>query len=73
MPVWLRWWGLWRHAEELHAPPAVTLTLASVVPLAVMAATPRRSIWRYIAVGAAYVWTFTVTWTPRQSIAAKAR
>jgi membrane-associated phospholipid phosphatase len=33
-----------------------------VIPLAVAAAAPRRR-WRYALVGAAYMWSFTLTWT----------
>ncbi len=54
--------GLVVARRRLHVPPAVTLALASAAPLAVAAATPRRA-WRYVAVGASYMWTFTVTWT----------
>ena len=47
--------------KRLGLPPVVSLAAASLTPLAVAAATPR-SKWRYIAVGAAYMWTFKVTW-----------
>lgn len=40
----------------------MTLALVSATPPAVAVATPRRG-WRYVAVGAAYMWAFTVTWT----------
>lgn len=39
-----------------------TLGLVSAAPLVVAAATPRRR-WRYVAIGAVYMWTFAVTWT----------
>ncbi len=42
-------------------PQAVTLPVASVAPLAVAAATPSGKV-RYMAVGAAYMWVFKVTW-----------
>ncbi len=48
--------------RRLRVPPPVTLAVVSLAPLAVAAATPRRR-WRYAAVGAAYMWSFTVTWT----------
>jgi membrane-associated phospholipid phosphatase len=47
--------------RRLGLPAAVTLPLVSAVPLALAAVTPRGK-WRYIAVGAAYMWVFTVTW-----------
>jgi membrane-associated phospholipid phosphatase len=47
--------------KRLRVPPAVTLALVTAAPLAVAAATPRRR-WRYIVVGAAYMWSFEVTW-----------
>ncbi|HEU0318451.1 MAG TPA: hypothetical protein VFR49_14035, partial [Solirubrobacteraceae bacterium] len=48
--------------RRLRVPAPVTLALVSLAPLAVAAATPRRR-WRYAVVGAAYMWSFTVTWT----------
>jgi membrane-associated phospholipid phosphatase len=54
--------GLVAARRRLHVPPPVTLALVSAAPLAVAAATPRRP-WRYAAVGAVYMWCFTVTWT----------
>ena len=54
--------GLVLARRRLRVPPAVTLALVSVAPLAVAAATPRRA-WRYAAVGAVYMWAFEVTWT----------
>ncbi|PZS14136.1 MAG: hypothetical protein DLM64_02175 [Solirubrobacterales bacterium] len=47
--------------RRLRVPPAVTLVLVTAAPLAVSAATPRRR-WRYAVVGAAYMWSFEVTW-----------
>ena len=54
--------GLVVARRRLHVPPAATLAVASAAPLVVAAATPRRA-WRYVAVCATYMWTFTVTWT----------
>lgn len=48
--------------RKLNLPVPVSLSLASAAPLAVAAATPRRA-WRYVAVGAVYMWAFTVTWS----------
>jgi membrane-associated phospholipid phosphatase len=48
--------------KRLRVPPPLTLALVSLVPVAVAGVTPRRR-WRYAAVGAAYMWSFTVTWT----------
>jgi len=53
--------GLTAARRRLGVPPAVTLPLVTVAPLAVAAATPRGP-WRYAAVGAAYMWTFKVSW-----------
>ena len=53
--------GLATARRRLGVPPAVTLPLISVAPLAVAAATPRGK-WRYAGVGAAYMWTFKVSW-----------
>ena len=47
--------------KRLSVPQAVTLPVASVAPLAVAAVTPSGKR-RYIAVGAAYMWVFKVTW-----------
>jgi membrane-associated phospholipid phosphatase len=47
--------------KRLRIPAVVTVPVASLAPLAVAAATPI-SKWRYIAVGAAYMWAFKVTW-----------
>jgi membrane-associated phospholipid phosphatase len=47
--------------RRLRVPAAATVGVVSLVPLMVAAATPRRR-WRYAAVGAAYMWSFTVTW-----------
>jgi membrane-associated phospholipid phosphatase len=47
--------------RKLHLPVPVTLGLVSAAPLAAAAATPRRA-WRYVAVGAVYMWSFAVTW-----------
>jgi membrane-associated phospholipid phosphatase len=47
--------------KRLGIPAAVTLPAASLTPLAV-AATTAVGKWRYIAVGAAYMWAFKVTW-----------
>lgn len=54
--------GLVAARRRLRLPPWATLGLISAAPLAVAAATPRRS-WRYAAVGAVYMWAFDVTWT----------
>jgi membrane-associated phospholipid phosphatase len=54
--------GLVAARRRLHLPPPVTLVLVSAAPLAMAAATPKRS-WRYPAVGAVYMWCFAVTWT----------
>jgi membrane-associated phospholipid phosphatase len=54
--------GLVLARKRLGAPRLVTLALVSAVPVAVAAVAPRRK-WRYAAVGAAYMWSFTVTWT----------
>ena len=48
--------------RRLRIPPPVTLGIVSLVPLAVAAVHPRRR-WRYAVVGAAYMWSFTLTWT----------
>lgn len=47
--------------RRLGMPQAVTLPVASIAPLAVAAATPSGKV-RYMAVGAAYMWVFKVTW-----------
>ena len=47
--------------RRVGVPPAVTLPVISVAPLALAAATPRGK-WRYIAVGATYMWVFKLTW-----------
>ncbi|MDQ4025379.1 MAG: phosphatase PAP2 family protein [Actinomycetota bacterium] len=47
--------------KRLGVRPAVALPVASVAPLAVAAVTPRGKR-RYIAVGAAYMWVFKVSW-----------
>jgi membrane-associated phospholipid phosphatase len=54
--------GLVAARRRLRLPPPVTLAVISAAPLAMAAATPRRP-WRYAAVGAVYMWAFTVTWT----------
>ena len=53
--------GLSAARRRLGVPPAVTLPLVSVAPLAVAAATPPGK-WRYLGVGATYMWTFKVSW-----------
>jgi len=53
--------GLAAARRRLGVPPAVTLPLVSVAPLAVAAVTPRGT-WRYLAVGATYMWVFKVSW-----------
>ncbi|MGI8801670.1 MAG: phosphatase PAP2 family protein [Solirubrobacteraceae bacterium] len=53
--------GLVVARRRLRLPATATVAAVSIVPLAVAAATPRRK-WRYVAVGAAYMWAFTVTW-----------
>jgi len=53
--------GLAAARRRLDVPPTVTLPLVSVVPLAVAAAVPHGK-WRYLAVGAAYMWVFKVSW-----------
>ncbi len=47
--------------KRLRMPQAVTLPVASVAPLAVATAMPSGK-GRYVAVGAAYMWVFKVTW-----------
>ncbi|MGH4012741.1 MAG: phosphatase PAP2 family protein [Pseudonocardiaceae bacterium] len=47
--------------KRLGVPAAVTVPVASLTPLAVAAVTPLGK-WRYIAVGAAYMWAFRATW-----------
>ncbi|MCA1689952.1 MAG: phosphatase PAP2 family protein [Actinobacteria bacterium] len=54
--------GLVLARKRLGTPRLVTLGLVSAVPVAVAAVAPRRK-WRYAVVGAAYMWSFTVTWT----------
>ena len=54
--------GLVLARRRLRLPRPVSLALVSIMPVAVAAVTPRRR-WRYAAVGAAYMWSFTVTWT----------
>ena len=53
--------GLAAARRRLGVPPTVTLPLVSVVPLAVGAAVPHGK-WRYLAVGATYMWVFKVSW-----------
>jgi membrane-associated phospholipid phosphatase len=53
--------GLTAARRRLHMPPAMTLPVASAAPLAVAAAMPRGR-WRYVAVGATYMWVFKVSW-----------
>lgn len=53
--------GLSTARRRLGVPPVVTLPLVSVAPLAAAAATPRGK-WRYVAVGATYMWAFKVSW-----------
>ncbi len=48
--------------RRLRLPQPVALTLASAVPLAVAAAIPHGKR-RHVAVGAAYMWAFSITWT----------
>ena len=43
-------------------PPALAITIASGAPLAVAAALPPRSRWRYAAAGMTYMWLFEVSW-----------
>lgn len=47
--------------KPLRVPPAVTLPVASVVPLAV-AGVIRPGRWRYVGAGMAYMWVFKLTW-----------
>jgi hypothetical protein len=47
--------------KRLGVPAMVTLPAASLTPLAVAAAIPKSKL-RYIAVGAAYMWSFKVAW-----------
>ncbi|MEA2372005.1 MAG: hypothetical protein QOH12_2399 [Solirubrobacteraceae bacterium] len=54
--------GLVLARRRLRLPQPVTLTIVSAAPLAVAAAIPRGKR-RYVAVGAAYMWAFSVTWT----------
>jgi membrane-associated phospholipid phosphatase len=58
--------------KRLDLPTPVTLSAASLTPLAVAAATPLGK-WRYMAVGAAYMWAFKVTWELPFETRAKAR
>ncbi|CAA9584873.1 MAG: phosphoesterase, PA-phosphatase related [uncultured Thermomicrobiales bacterium] len=53
--------GLSAARRRLGVSPAVTVPLVSVAPLAAAAATPRGK-WRYLGVGATYMWAFKVTW-----------
>ncbi len=53
--------GLVLARRRLRVPPVVTLALVSAAPVGVAVATPRRK-WRYAAIGAAYMWSFVVTW-----------
>ena len=48
--------------KRLDVPRAITLPLSSLAPLAVIVATPSRSRLRYVAAGAAYMWSFGVGW-----------
>jgi len=54
--------GLVVARRRLRLPQPMALILASVAPLAMAAALPRGKR-RYVAVGAAYMWAFSVTWT----------
>jgi len=54
--------GMTSLRKRLGVQPTVALPLASLVPLAVIVATPSRSRVRYIAAGAAYMWLFAVSW-----------
>ena len=54
--------GLVCARRRLRLPQPVTLVLASAAPLAAAAAVSHRK-WRYAAVGAVYMWSFSVTWT----------
>jgi membrane-associated phospholipid phosphatase len=58
--------------KRLDLPTPVTLSAASLTPLAVAAAAPL-SKWRYLAVGAAYMWAFKVTWELPYETRTKAR
>ncbi len=54
--------GLVLARRRLKVPAPVTLLVVSAAPLVAATVTPRRR-WRYAAVGAAYMWAFTVTWS----------
>ena len=47
--------------KRLGMPPALTLPVASAVPVAVAAVMPPTR-WRYIATGSAYMWVFKLSW-----------
>ncbi len=64
--------GLVLARQRLRLPRPLSLALVSALPVAVAAVTPRRR-WRYAAVGAAYMWSFTVTWTLPHECAEEAR
>lgn len=48
--------------KRTGVPPAVTLSVASVAPLAVAAAMPPGR-WRHVGTGAMYMWVFQLTWS----------
>jgi membrane-associated phospholipid phosphatase len=53
--------GLVLARRRLRVPAVLTLALVSGVPVGVAAVTPQRR-WRYVAIGAAYMWSFVLTW-----------
>jgi membrane-associated phospholipid phosphatase len=48
--------------KRIRLPPPLALAIASGAPLAVAAALPPRSRWRYVAAGMTYMWLFEVSW-----------
>ena len=48
--------------KRVGLPPWLAITIASGAPLAVAAALPPRSRWRYAAAGMTYMWLFEVSW-----------
>ncbi len=54
--------GLTLLRKRVGLPPALAIAIASGAPLAVAAALPPRSRWRYAAAGMTYMWLFEVSW-----------
>jgi membrane-associated phospholipid phosphatase len=48
--------------KRVNLPPPLALVIASGAPLAVAAALPPRSRWRYVGAGMTYMWLFKVSW-----------